>query len=144
MNQIIRPQLILPNRRGFIRDTTAIAATSALVSGAMKAVHASDDETIRIALVGCGGRGTGASTNALSVPNERLKMVAMADVFDDRLQSAYQSLNGKFQDKMDVPEDRRFVGFDGYKLAMDCLRPGDVVVLTTPPAFRWVHYSYAI
>jgi predicted dehydrogenase len=144
MNDIIRPQLILPNRRGFIRDTVAATAATTLVAGGMRSVHAADEETIRIALVGCGGRGTGASTNALSISNENLKMVAMADAFDDRLQSAHSALAGKFGDKVDVPEDRRFTGFDAYKLAMDCLRPGDVVVLTTPPAFRWVHFSYAI
>ncbi|MFO0939303.1 MAG: Gfo/Idh/MocA family oxidoreductase [Pirellulales bacterium] len=136
--------LILPTRRGFIRDTATIAGAATLVGGSMRSVHANDDDTIRVALVGCGGRGTGASSNALSVPGERMKMVAMADAFDDRLQSSYQTLQGKFKDKMDVPDERRFVGFDGYKLAMDCLRPGDVVILTTPPAFRWVQFTYAI
>lgn len=131
-------------RRSFLGTAAAGTAASSLVLGSMRTVHASQDETIQIALIGCGGRGSGAATNSLSVPNESLKMVAMADVFDNRLQSSYQGLMGQFQDKMDVPEDRRFVGFDAYKMAMDCLRPGDVVILTTPPAFRWVHFRYAI
>src|SRR4029077_12681229 len=63
---------------------------------------------------------------------------------DDRLKSSFKGLSSRFADKMDVPEDRKFIGFDGYKKAMDCLKPGDVVILTTPPAFRWVHFTYAI
>jgi predicted dehydrogenase len=67
----------------------------------------------------------------------------MADVFTDRLASSHDSLK-KIGDKVDVPEDRRFIGFDAYQKAMDCLKPGDVVILATPPAFRWVHFTYAI
>src|SRR4029077_2678396 len=63
---------------------------------------------------------------------------------DDRLKSSFKGLSSRFADKMDVPEDRKFIGFDGYKKAMDCLKPGDVVILATPPAFRWVHFAYAI
>ena len=73
-----------------------------------------------------------------------VKLVAMADVFKDRLDGSYRQLQNKFAAKMDVPDDRKFIGFDAYKKAMDCLRPGDVVILTTPPAFRWVHFTYAI
>jgi predicted dehydrogenase len=71
-------------------------------------------------------------------------LVAMADVFANRLQSSYSGLIGSQRSQVDVPEDRRFIGFDAYKKAMDCLKPGDVVILTTPPAFRWVHFTYAI
>ena len=131
-------------RRSFLRTTGSTVAAASLVSGAMRRVHASDDETVQIALVGCGGRGSGAADNALSIPNEQIKLVAMADVFDNRLQSSHQGLKEKFGDKVDVPEDRRFVSFEGYKQAMDCLNPGDIVLLTTPPAFRWVQFTYAI
>ena len=68
----------------------------------------------------------------------------MADVFVDRQSTSFNALNSKFADKMDVPKDRRFIGFDAYKKAMDCLRPGDIVILATPPAFRWVQFTYAI
>ena len=68
----------------------------------------------------------------------------MADVFDDRLKSSFKGLKQPIRRKMDVPEDRKFIGFDGYKKAMDCLKPGDVAILATPPAFRWVHFTYAI
>jgi predicted dehydrogenase len=68
----------------------------------------------------------------------------MADVFPAKLASSYKSVKEDHEDIVDVPEDRKFIGFDGYKHAMDCLKPGDVVILTTPPAFRWVHFLYAI
>ena len=68
----------------------------------------------------------------------------MADVFEDRLDDSYEELKKDHGDKVDVPDDRKFIGFDGYKKAMDCLKPGDVVILATPPAFRWVHFTYAI
>jgi predicted dehydrogenase len=95
-------------------------------------------------LVGCGGRGTGAAGQALSTKVGPVKLVALADVFPGRLNDSFSSLSKRYADKMDVPGDRQFIGFDGYKKAMDCLKPGDVVILTTPPAFRWVHFGYAI
>jgi predicted dehydrogenase len=131
-------------RRELMKTTGLIAAGSALASVAVPLVHAGESNTIRVALVGCGGRGTGAAENALSVKNGPTKLVAMADVFDDRLSGSYKHLKGKLDSQVEVPEDHRFISFDGYKQAMDCLRPGDVVILTTPPAFRWVHFTYAI
>ena len=68
----------------------------------------------------------------------------MADVFQDRLNETYGILNNRVGNRMDVPENRRFIGFDAHRRAMDCLNEGDVVILTTPPAFRWVHFTYAI
>jgi predicted dehydrogenase len=68
----------------------------------------------------------------------------MADVFPNRLSSSYDHLKEDFEASMDVPDDRKFIGFDAYKHAMDCLKPSDVVILATPPAFRWVHFTYAI
>jgi predicted dehydrogenase len=68
----------------------------------------------------------------------------MADVFADRLSASYSNLKEIVKDQMDMAPDRQFIGFDGYRQAMDCLRPGDVAILATPPAFRWVHFSYAI
>ncbi len=132
-------------RRSFLRDTTTAAAATSLLSAVSPRLYAAEDGAIRIALVGCGGRGTGAATNALSVTSGHTKLVAMADVFEDKLSNSLGNLKKSFQeDRLDVPEERRFLGFDAYKQAMDVLRPGDVVILTTPPAFRWVHYTYAI
>lgn len=132
------------SRRGFFKRASTAAATATLVHGAMRGVHAAGDDTIQVALVGCGGRGTGAAENALKVPDERIKLVAMADVFPSKLNASYQGLSRALSDKCDVPAERMFIGFDGYKQAMDCLNPGDVVILSTPPAFRWPHFTYAI
>lgn len=133
-----------PTRRQFLQTAGGLAA-AALVPALSKAgYHASNDDTIRVALVGCGGRGSGAAVNAVSVKNGPVKLVAMADVFPDRLNDSYGHLEKNIKDKMDVPAERRFLGYDAYKHAMDALRPGDVVILTTPPGFRWVHFDYAI
>ena len=132
------------SRREFFTTTGRVAGASALAGVAVPRVHAAEDNTIRLALVGCGGRGTGAAANALSVQRGPTRLVAMADVFGERLATSYKQLAKRPGDQVDVPEDRRFVGFDAYQKAIDCLRPGDVVILTTPPAFRWVHFAYAI
>jgi predicted dehydrogenase len=134
------------SRRDFLKTTgTAAAAASALSGVMVPSVHAAADNTIRLALVGCGGRGTGAVADALTTAHQGpIKLVAMADVFKDRLDSSFDHLKKDLGDKIDVPPDRKFVGFDAYQHAMDCLKPGDVVILTTPPAFRWVHFTQAI
>ncbi len=132
------------SRRDFLKTTGQVAAASALTGVTIPSVHAAEDNTIQVALVGCGGRGTGAAANALSTQSGPIKLVAMADVFRDRLDTSFENLKKDFGDKLDVPEDRKFVGFDAYQKAMDCLKEGDVVILTTPPAFRWVHFGNAI
>src|SRR4030095_16230571 len=111
---------------------------------ALPHVHAAGSGLIQVALIGCGGRGTGAANNALHTKSGPVKLVAMADVFENRLNSSYESLAKECGDKVDVPAERKFIGFDGYKKAMDCLKTGDVAIFTTPPAFRWVHFTYAI
>ncbi len=132
-------------RREFLKTSGKIAASATLLGTSVRGVHAAEDNVIQVALVGCGGRGTGAAVNALSVTNAPTKLVAMADVFEKRLSTRHKSLSKKYKaDKLDVPADRQFIGFDAYKKAMDCLKPGDVVILATPPAFRWVHFTYAI
>lgn len=133
------------SRRNFIRDTSiTAAATSVFASGAIPKVHAAEDNTVRLALIGCGGRGTGAASNALKVKNGPIKLIAMADVFSNRLNSSYNQISAEFKEQVDVPEDRRFIGFDAFKKAMDCLKPGDIAIMATPPAFRWVHFKYVI
>ncbi len=139
------------DRREFVQAAAAGAALvgSVFASPHMSMVHGEEpgDNEIRMALVGCGGRGTGAANDALHVENAKTRLVAMADVRTSRLQSSISALSNEFADqpeKVDVPEDRQFVGFDGYRSAMDALRPGDIVLLTTPLAFRPVHFAYAI
>ncbi len=132
------------SRREFLKNTGRAAAATTILSSASH-VHAAEDNSIRVVLIGCGGRGTGAAANALSV-NNGPTLIGLADVFEKNLNSTYASLSGneKFSSKVDIPEENKFIGFDAYKKAMDLLKPGDVVILATPPAFRWVHYSYAI
>lgn len=135
---------IITSRRNFLKDTGRVLGASALVGSAATHVYAAENNTVQTVLVGCGGRGTGAAANALSVKNAPTKLVAMADVFDNRLQTSFNALKSKFSDKVEVSEAQKFIGFEAYKNAMDCLSPGDVVILTTPPQFRWVHFNYAI
>ncbi|HZL35048.1 MAG TPA: Gfo/Idh/MocA family oxidoreductase [Tepidisphaeraceae bacterium] len=134
------------SRRELGKRVGTIAAVSALAGIAVPSVHAAENSTIQIALVGCGGRGTGAAIDALHAKGVHAKLVAMADAYKDRLDSSYKTLSGRedLADKVNVPAERRFIGFDAYKQAMDCLKPGDVVIFATPLAFRWVHFTYAI
>jgi predicted dehydrogenase len=132
------------SRRDLLKATGTAAAASVLAGVAIPRVHAAQSDTIQLALVGSGDRGAGAVDNAMNNKSGRTKLVAMADVFENRLKQSYQGLKSRFPDRVDVPDDRKFVSFDGYKHAMDALNPGDVVILATPPAFRWVHFTYAI
>jgi predicted dehydrogenase len=132
------------SRREFLKNTGRIAAASAVMAGVVPRIYAAESNTIKVALVGCGGRGAGAASNALSVKKGPIKLVAMGDVFENRLARAYKALKEKHADQVDVPEDRKFIGFDSYRKAMDCLNAGDIVIFGTPPAFRWVHFTYAI
>jgi len=131
-------------RREFLKNTGRIAAASALAGTVIPHVHAAESNTINVALIGCGGRGTGAASNALKVKLGPVKLVAMADAFKDRLDRSYQTITKQLADQVDVPEDRKFVGLEGYKNAIDCLKPGDVAIFATPLAFRGVHFDYAI
>ena len=141
MNDSSPPSL---SRRDLLKTSGRAAVAGALSSLVIPGAYAGEDNTIQLALIGAGGRGTGAAGDAMSSKNGPTKLVAMADVFEQRIKASYDQLKPRFDSKVDVPEDRKFIGFDGYKKAMDVLKPGDVVILTTPPAFRWVHFTYAI
>jgi hypothetical protein len=134
------------SRRELGKRAGQFAAASALAGVAIPAVHAAGDATVGVALVGCGGRGTGAAGDALRAKGVRARLVAMADAYEDKLNRSHKGLSGEndLAAKVDVPPERRFIGFDAYKQAMDCLRPGDVAIFATPLAFRWVHFQYAI
>src|SRR3954468_3245224 len=121
------------SRRQFLTNSSRIAGVSALAGMTLPHVHAAENNTIQLALVGCGGRGTGAAENGLGVKNGPIKLVAMADVFPAKLADSHGRLRQKFAAQMEVPEDRKFIGFDGYKKALDVLKPGDVAILATPP-----------
>jgi len=140
-------------RREFVKQTSLAAGSlmaMPLVSNA-NFFNSSVDDTIKVALVGCGGRGTGAAMQAL-LTKQNVKLVAMADAFRDRLDDCYKNLmvddlsdwsgaSGNIQTKVLVTEETKFVGFDGYKKAIAL---ADVVILTTPPGFRPIHFEEAV
>ncbi len=132
------------SRREFLKLSGQVAAASALAGVVVPRCHAAGDSTIKLALVGCGGRGTGAVGNALSTTGGPVKLYAMADLFEPRLKGSLGGLTKSFQGKVDVPPERQFIGFDGYQKAIDCLGPGDVVLLTTHAAFRPLQLEYAV
>ncbi len=132
----------LVNRRQFLAASTKVAAGAAMVA-ALPHVHAAENHTIKIALVGCGGRGGGAVAQALSTPGPT-KLWALADFFEPRVQNTLNNLKPRFASQLDVPPERQFSGLSGYKQAMDALDPGDVVLLATAPAFRPLHVDYAV
>jgi myo-inositol 2-dehydrogenase / D-chiro-inositol 1-dehydrogenase len=133
-----------PSRREFLTTSGRITAASALTLGAVPLVHAAGSDTIKVALVGCGGRGTGAVVNALSTKSGPTELVAMADVFEPRIQSSLKRLSEGFSAQVNVPKDRQFIGFDAYRKAIDCLDGSGVVILATPPGFRPPHFEYAV
>ena len=134
-------ELLQNKRREFLRASALLAGGVLLNQFAFAGgKHSSVDDTIRIALIGCGDRGTGAAFQALST-TAKVKLVAMADAFQDRLDNSYKLLSDKFKDKVAVPADQRFVGFDAYQKAIAL---ADVVLLTTPPGFRPMHFEEAV
>ena len=130
------------NRREFLGHSGSILTGAALVAAISERAYAGENNTLQVALVGCGGRGTGAVDNALQTPGPT-KLAAVADLFPDRLASSLRGLSGH-SEKAHVPPQRRFIGFDAYKKAIDAVAPGGVVILATPPAFRPIHVEYAV
>ena len=133
----------MSTRREFLKTATTAALATAVTSRSelFPAVHAAGSDVIRVGLIGCGGRGTGAAEDVLSsAPG--VTIVAMGDVFPDRLQSSRERLRGKFGSSVDVPDDRAFTGFDAYEkvLATDI----NYVILATPPGFRPTHLKAAV
>ena len=133
-----------PNtRRDFIKRSTILVAGST-VAGKLqiaRAAHAYGDEVIKIGLVGCGGLGTGAAVQAMNT-NGDVHLVAMADVFEDRLQASFRAIKSRHGDKVKVTSDSMFVGLDGYKKVMES--DADLVILATPPGFRPLHFEAGV
>lgn len=132
------------SRRNFVKKTSIIAGgmlAAPFLSGAN--YFSGADDVIKVALIGCGGRGTGAAVQALST-KQNVQLVAMADAFKDRLDDSYKNITEALEDKknrVQVKEENKFVGFDGYKHAIAL---ADVVILTTPPGFRPIHFEEAV
>ncbi|MCD6339784.1 MAG: Gfo/Idh/MocA family oxidoreductase [Verrucomicrobia bacterium] len=144
MKKSIQPtECSLTTRRRFLQTSAKAAAGAAVAAVAVRPGYAAESNTIKIALVGCGGRGTGAAGQALSTKGPT-KLWAMADVFRHRLDGSLRQLKQRHPKQVDVPPERQFLGFDAYRKAIDALDEGDVVLLTTPPAFRPIHLEYAV
>ncbi len=134
-------------RRTFVRTSGLAMGGMMLAPSALRAkVHSSVDDVIRIGLIGVGGRGRGAAVQALST-TQNVKLVAMADAFRDRLDEGYKAITSALQDnemdmgRIDVPEEHKFDGFEGYQKVIDLC---DVVLIATPPGFRPIHFEAAI
>ena len=128
------------SRRQFLKSSTVAVVGGALTAGLSTNVYAAGSDTLRVGLIGCGGRGGGAAAQALAAdPNTQL--VAMGDAFEDHLEGKLKSLQAEVGDRVVVDDDHKFVGFDAYKHVIDCV---DVVLLTTPPHFRPMHFRAAV
>ncbi|ADQ16988.1 oxidoreductase domain protein [Leadbetterella byssophila DSM 17132] len=128
-------------RREFLK-TSALLSGAALVNSLpfQAAYAAAGNDQIKVAVVGCGGRGTGAAFDALN-SGVNMKIVALCDAFRDNLDRAYSSLKERFPEKVDVADSRKYVGFEGYKSA---IADADVVILATSPGFRPIHFEEAV
>ncbi|MEM9646682.1 MAG: Gfo/Idh/MocA family oxidoreductase, partial [Planctomycetota bacterium] len=132
------------SRRHFIKGSGMMLAGGAIAGSHLsvaRGANAFGSETIKVGLVGCGGRGTGAAIQALNTSGGGVKLVAMADVFEDNVQGAYRGIKSKHEDKVDC-EDRRFVGLDAFQKVLET--DADLVILATPPGFRPQQFEAAI
>ncbi|MFZ5832260.1 MAG: Gfo/Idh/MocA family oxidoreductase [Planctomycetota bacterium] len=130
-------------RRDFLKTSSAAVAGAALFSGLniARSAHAAGSDEIKIALIGAGGRGTGAIANMMNA-DKNVKLVAVADAFEDRATSAISKLQKQYKQQIEVPTDQIFFGLESYKDALATDAP--LVVLATPPGFRPSHYAAAV
>jgi myo-inositol 2-dehydrogenase / D-chiro-inositol 1-dehydrogenase len=146
MNEPNSPRPAPQTRRTFITSTSSAVFGGAILGGLVtsrRAYSQSQSDLIKVALVGCGGRGRGAAAQALSTPGN-VKLVAVADAFQNSLESGLNSVKNAMKDRperIDVKDETKFVGLDAYKQAIAL---ADVVVLATPPGFRPIHFEEAI
>ena len=138
------------NRRTFLQNSSKLAVAGAAASSLVTAqpaiartAYAGGSDTVRLGLIGSGGRGTGAAVQAMRTKSGNVELVAMADVFPERLQNALKTCVKEHEDKINVPEDKQHIGFDAYKRIMDDPNV-DMVILTTPPGFRPLHFEAAV
>lgn len=130
------------SRRAFVQKTALATSGLLTVPNLSRMAHVQGNKKLKLALVGCGGRGSGAAVQALTA-DDQVELVAMADAFGDRIEKSLKGIQEHFdgEKKIEVKEKNRFIGFDAYKKAIDL---ADVVILTTPPGFRPYHFEYAI
>jgi predicted dehydrogenase len=133
------------SRRAFLRNSSLLVAGTAIATSQVqiaRGAHAYGSDTIKVGMVGCGGRGSGAANQAMNTMGGQVKIVAMADAFPDRLAQSLRGLTSQHKDKVEVPKDKQFVGLNAYK---DLLQSDiDMVILATPPGFRPLHFEAAV
>ncbi len=128
-------------RRNFVKTSAAVAAGGTILSSfPLASFGARAQSELRVGLVGCGGRGTGAASEALKT-SKSVKLVALGETFEDRLSGAYSQLKSTFGNQVEVPESNKFIGFDAYQKVIEKC---DVVILATPPPFRPQHFEAAV
>ncbi|NBC64937.1 MAG: Gfo/Idh/MocA family oxidoreductase [Bacteroidetes bacterium] len=131
------------SRRSFVKNAS-LGAGGLMLFGSLPvsaSAYAQGSDLLKVALIGCGGRGTGAANHTLAA-DDGVKLIAMADIFPDRLNSSLEILSKIYNtDKVDVPEENKFIGFDAYKKAIGL---ADVIILATPPGFRPFHFEEAV
>lgn len=131
-------------RREFLKTGSALSLGAVTLASLSNNAFAAGDDTIRVGLVGCGGRGSGAAAQALSTAGN-VKLVAMGDAFEDRLERSLKGIKAELKDRasmVEVDEEHKFVGFDAYKQVIDS--DVDMVILATPPGFRPIHFEAAV
>jgi predicted dehydrogenase len=133
----------VPTRRTFLKASTAVAAAAAIAAPLTMArtAHAAGSDILKVALIGCGGRGSGAAVNAMNA-EANVRLTVLADAFQDQVDAAKNNLSKQLGEKYAVTDDKCFVGFDAYKQAI--ATDVDVVLLCTPPHFRPAHLKAAI
>ncbi len=132
------------SRRDFLKKSTATVATGAALAsslGVARTAHAAGSDVIRVALIGSGGRGSGAVSQLMNA-DENVKLIAVADAFEDRAQKSLAGLKKRYEKQVEVPEEQVFTGFDAYKQALST--DADLVVLATSPGFRPIHFEAAV
>ena len=129
------------SRRDFLTSSTVTGAAVAVGLSLARSAHAAGESRFQVALVGAGGRGTGATADCLRAA-KHIKLVAIADAFEDRAQFSRKALQQRFADQVDVPDERLFIGLDAYQKALAC--DAELIIQATPPGFRPLHYRAAI
>ncbi|MBN1589083.1 MAG: Gfo/Idh/MocA family oxidoreductase, partial [Pirellulales bacterium] len=132
-----------PSRRDFLKRSGGILAGTTLAANLSfaRGAHAAGSDQMKIGLVGCGGRGTGAADNCLAA-DKNVKLVAVGDAFADRASRSLKQLRKRHADRVEVPDDRVFIGLDAYQKVIDS--DVDLVLIVTPPGFRPVQYQAAV
>ncbi len=142
------PSKLITPRRDFIKHSVLATAAAGLVTSTpglsiARSAHAGGSETVKVGLIGCGGRGKGAAADAMRADTGAVNLTAVADVFEDRANAALEQLTVDFGDKVQVKAENKFVGFDAFQQVIDNDNV-DLVILTTPPGFRPLHFEKAV